>query len=422
MSALFLKLKMIGRDSGLRNRLLFIVGILTLFRVGATIPIPGVDRAVLVNILDNQFFGLLNIFSGGGLSNLSIMMLGVGPFITAAIIMQLSTVVSSRMKEMYHEEGEAGRQKFNQYSRLLTVPLAILQAVGLLVLLQREGFLPDLVGWQLISSVIIVAAGSILLMWLGEQISQYGIGNGVSILIFAGIVASLPSTIYQVIITFDPAQLPIYLGFTVAAVAIVGGVVAVTEAERPIPITYSRSIRGQRSAAGIATYLPIRLNNAGVMPIIFALSILLFPQMLVNLLGEASSSVAQTVVMWLEMFVNNMWLYGAFYFALVFAFTFFYSAITFEPNKVATNLQKSGAYVPGIRPGQTTANYIAGIVARLTFIGAVFLGFIAVLPFIMQSVTGQTALALGGTGLLIVVSVTLDLVKKIDAQITMREY
>jgi preprotein translocase subunit SecY len=417
------RIKIIFRDPDLRKKILFVLFILVLFRVGANIPIPGIDQIRLQSFLSgNQFFGLLNIFSGGGLSNLSIVMLGVAPYITATIIMQLLTMIFPKLKELYHEEGEVGRQKFNQYSRLLTVPLAALQGFGLLSLLEREHVLSTLNVFDRMTNIIIVIAGSLLLMWLGELISEKGIGNGVSLLIFAGIVASIPGTVQQVIFTFDISQIPMYLMFFIAAVFIVAGVVVITEAERPIPVSYAKQVRGTRMYGGVSTHLPLRVNQAGVIPIIFAISILLFPQMIVNLLANIQNGFVQSLTKVLSLFVENLWVYGSLYFILVFAFTYFYTAVTFDPQALSSNLQKSGAFVPGIRPGRSTAEYIGKILTRITLVGAVFLGLIAVLPLGMRAITGVAALALGGTALLIVVSVVLETIKQIEAQVVMREY
>ncbi len=424
MHTFFQKIKAIFTDPILRRRLLFVLGALVVFRLLASVPIPGVDHAQLQNFLaGNQFLGFLNIFSGGGLSNLSIVMLGVGPYITASIIMQLLTIMSPRLKALYQEEGEAGRRKFTQYSRLLTIPLALVQAAGFLILLSRQGIVSNLDLFSLAVNIIVVAAGSILLMWIGELITEFGIGNGVSLIIFGGIVASIPSILGQLVFTFNVSQLPLYLGFGVAAVLVTAAVVVVTEAERPVPISYARQVRGMAGSRGkINTYLPLRINQAGVIPIIFALSILLFPTMIFGFLqGVANplvANVASSVLQWLQ----NQWLYSSLYFLLVFAFTFFYTAITFDPDAIATNLQKSGAFVPGVRPGEATARYLGHIVTRITLLGALFLGFIAVLPLAMQAVTGFGTLAIGGTALLITVSVVLDLVRKIDAQLSIREY
>ena len=417
------KVSLVIEDESLRSRVLFVLGALIVFRLLAAIPIPGINAAELQNFLGgNQFLGLLNIFSGGGFSNLSIMMIGVAPYITAAIIMQLSTVLFPKLKVMYQEEGDSGRQRFMQYARYLTVPLAFIQAFGFLILLQQNGIVPPLDFLHMLANIMVIASGALLLMWIGELITEFGVGNGVSLLIFAGIVSAIPSAVAQLFFSFDISQLPAYIGFAAVAVVITAGVVFITESERPIPVTYARRVRGMKVLGGISTYLPIRVNQAGVMPIIFALSFLLFPQMIATFLAQSpipwlagsASAVANALA--------NNWIYGALYFGLVFMFTYFYTAITFEPNQIAKNLQKNGAFVPGVRPGGTTSEYLGNIITRITLVGALFLGFLAVLPIILQGVTGITAVSIGGTALLIVVSVVLDVVKKIDAQTSIREY
>jgi len=411
------------QDSLLRKKILFMAGFLVLFRVLAAIPIPGIDVIRLQDLLaNNQFLGLLNVFSGGGLDNLSIVMLGVGPYITSSIIMQLLTMMIPKLKQLYHEEGEAGRLKFAQYSRLLTVPLALLQGFGFLLLLEKQGILGDLTMFARLVNILVITGGSVLLMWLGELMTEFGIGNGVSMIIFAGIVASLPTALSQAIITFDVSQIPVYIGFVAIAVVIVLGVVIVTEAERPIPITYAKRVRGNKVYGGVSTYLPLRVNQAGVIPIIFALSILLFPQLILNFLASASNVFVHNIATFALGLMSNGWVYSISYFVLVFLFSYFYTAVTFDPESIATNLQKSGAFIPGVRPGQSTSEYISKVLTRITLVGASFLGFIAVLPLAVQSITGITSLAIGGTALLIVVSVVLDLVKKIEAQLSMREY
>ncbi|HEY9582817.1 MAG TPA: preprotein translocase subunit SecY [Candidatus Paceibacterota bacterium] len=425
MKAFLEKLRLLFTDRSLRKRILFVFGALVVFRLLAAIPIPGVSSASLAELLrQNQFLGLLNIFSGGGLANFSIVMLGVSPYITATIIMQLLTMVFPRLKEIYHEEGEAGRKKFSQYSRLLSVPLGMLQGIGLLALIASQGvFLTPLVGFEKLLAIIVITAGSILLMWIGELINEFGIGNGTSIIIFSGIVAGLPASIYKTLFSNDfLPNLPLYVLFLVVAVVIVAGVVLVTEAERPIPVTYAKRVRGTKMYGGMSTYLPLRLNQAGVIPIIFALSILLFPQMITNLLANSSNSIIQSITSFANMILQNQWIYGILYFSLVFVFTYFYTAITFDPAATAENLQKSGAFIPGTRPGASTTEHLSQIVTRLTTFGALFLGVIAVLPIIMQGATGISTLAIGGTGLLIVVSVVIDLMKQLNAQLSIREY
>ena len=350
MDSFLHKLHIIFTDATIRSRILFVLGAIVVFRILATIPIPGVDLLVLEQFFaNNEFLGLLNLFSGGGLANLSIVMLGVGPFITASIIMQLMTVMSPRLKAMYTEEGETGRAKFTQYSRQLTLPLAILQAFGFLSLLQNQGILTGLSTFEFIINVIMVVSGSMLLMWIGELVTEYGIGNGVSIIIFTGIVASLPATASQLLFSFNPAQIPLYLGFFVAALAIIYAVVVMTQAERQVPITYAKTVRGGKTYGGTNSYLPLRLNQAGVIPIIFALSIILFPQMLFNVLASFNVpgiAVASEKVL---AFFANQWAYGAVYFALVFLFTFFYTAVTFDPEAMSKNLQRNGAFVAQVR-------------------------------------------------------------------------
>jgi len=423
MSKLGEKLRLIFLDESLRKRIFFVLGVLAVSRLLAVIPIPGIDTARLQSLFaGSEFLNLLNIFSGGGLSNLSIVMLGVGPYITASIIMQLLSVMAPRIKALYQEEGEAGRRRFTQYSRLLTVPLAMIQGYAFIKLLQGQGILAPLSLNVLLMDILVIVAGSMLLMWLGELITEFGVGNGVSLIIFAGIVSQLPTAVGQLIFTFDPAQLPIYLVGLAIALLVTFGVVIVTEAERPIPITYAKQVRGGHTYGGLATYLPLRVNQAGVIPIIFALSILLFPQMIFQFLTKSSVAVISDLSSFALALLANAWFYTSAYFVLVFLFTYFYTAVTFDSDAIATNLQKSGAFVPGVRPGESTSQYISHILIRLTLVGALFLGVIAILPLVLRSLTGIQTLAIGGTALLIVVSVVIDLVKKIDAQVSVREY
>ncbi len=423
MNNFLTKAKLMFQDNLLRKKIVFVAIFLVLFRLLATIPIPGVDVTRLHALLDgDQFLGLLNIFSGGGLDTLSIVMLGVGPYITSSIIMQLLTMMSPKLKAMYHEEGEAGRLRFAQYSRVITVPLALLQAFSFLLLLEKQGVLGEPMLFERIVNVVVITAGALLLMWLGELMTEFGVGNGVSMIIFAGIVAGLPTMLSQALITFEPSQIPLYLGFILASVAIILGVVIVTEAERPIPVTYAKRVRGNKVYGGVSTYLPLRVNQAGVIPIIFALSILLFPQLIFNLLSNVSNPFIKDIATYMAGLVANQWFYGISYFILVFMFTYFYTAVTFDPDSISTNLQKNGAFIPGVRPGQSTSDYISKVLTRITLVGALFLGVIAVLPLIVQGLTGISSLAIGGTALLIVVSVVLDLVKKVGAQLSMREY
>lgn len=410
-------------DSEIRFRIFFLVGALALFRLLASIPIPGVDKNALASFFaSNQFFGLLNIFSGGGLARLSVVMLGVGPYITASIIMQLATIIFPQIKQAYFEEGEAGRAKFIGWSRLLTIPIAVLQGIAFLFLLQGQGVIAPLGTVALIANIALIAAGSLLLMWLGELVTEFGIGNGVSLIILAGILARVPSSISEALFASTAANIPAYLGFFVLALAMVYAVVIVSDAERSIPIAYARAVRGAALSQGAATYLPIRLLQAGVIPIIFALSLLLLPQMALSALSAFHVSFAAGASLWYTAFLSNPWKYGTVYFLLVVLFTYFYTAVTFEPHRVAENLQKTGAFVPGVRPGRETEEYIGNVVNRVTLPGALFLGLLAVAPSIIQGLTGITTLVLGGTALLIAVQVALDLAHKIDAQVSLREY
>lgn len=423
MDSFFQKITLVFKDNVLRRRVLVVILGFALFRLGGSIPIPGVNLAALSQLFaENNFLGLLNIFSGGGLSTLSIFMLGVGPYITASIVMQLMTMVFPSMKRLYQEEGEAGRARFAQYSRLLAVPLSLIQGFSLLTLLSRQGILGDISGYAMLVNVLVITAGAFLLMWIAELMTEYGIGNGMSLLIFAGIVSGLPAQIEQLRVTFDPSQIPVYVAFVVIGLIATAGVVVITEAERPIPITYAKRVRGMRVYGGGSTYLPLRLNQSGVIPIIFALSILLFPQMIGNFLATSTTPFLQAVSGFILGLTSNLLLYGVMYFLLVFLFTYFYTAVTFDPDQISENLQKSGAFISGVRPGKSTAQYLSKVISRLTLVGALFLGVIAVLPIALQSATGLQSIAIGGTGLLIVVSVVLELFKQLDAQLSMREY
>lgn len=423
MSNFIQKIKHIFQDSSLRKQVLFVLGLLAAFRLLAAIPIPGVNQAALAQFLDNnQFFGLLNIFSGGGLSTLSIVMLGVGPYITASIIMQLLTMMSPRLKSLYQEEGAIGRKKFSQYSRLLSVPLACAQAFGFIILLQRQGIVAPLDSFALLTNVLVIVAGSVFLMWIGEVMTEFGIGNGLSMLIFAGIVAVVPQIASQIFYAFQIEDLLTYIILGVLALCMVLLVVYITEAERPIPVTYAKQVRGGTTTGGTSTYLPLRLNQAGVIPIIFALSLLLLPQMVLNFLTYLHNPTIDKVALFVTDLMKNNWFYAGAYFVLVFFFTFFYTAVTFDPKAISENLQKGGAFIPGVRPGESTEAYLGKVVTRITLVGALFLALVAVLPPVLKAITGISYLTIGGTGLLIVVSVVLDIVKKVDAQLSMREY
>ncbi|MDP1845475.1 MAG: preprotein translocase subunit SecY [Candidatus Moranbacteria bacterium] len=407
----------------LRNKILFVLGILVVFRVAANIPVPGVNVDQLRNFFENnQFFGLLNMFSGGGLRNISIVMLGVGPYITASIIMQLLTMIVPRLEQIYKEEGEAGRQKFNMWTRWATVPLAALQTFAMINLFKSQNIFGALTPLQLGTIIITATAGTVFLMWLGELITEKNIGNGVSLIIFAGIVAGLPTSLTQLFAIWEPSMLFTYLGYLIFGVLVIAAVVFVTEGQRNIPVSYAKRIRGNRVYGGTSTHLPLRVNQAGVIPIIFAMSIMLFPGMIANFFIHASNLTLANFASVVDNIFKNQFFYGSAYFVLVVLFTYFYTAVTFDPKNIAENMQKQGGFVPGIRPGQATAEFLHRVLNRITLAGALFLGLIAVLPFIVQGLTNVQSLTIGGTGLLIVVSVVIEIMKQIESQLIMRDY
>ncbi len=423
---MFEKLKQIFKSPDLRNKIFFILFIFAIFRLFAAVPIPGIDISKLKDFFaQNELFGFIGLFTGGRFDNFSPMMLGLGPYITALIIMQLLTMIFPRLKEMYQLEGEAGRRKFNQYSRLLTVPLSFLQAFGFITLLTRQNILLPLPLPELILNLATITAGTLFLMWLGELISNKGLGNGVSLLIFAGIIASIPESISRAFAViydfetgvFDTEKIIEYLIFIIVAILIVAGVVFVTESTRQIPVNFAKRIRGRRVYGGASTYLPLKVNQAGVIPIIFAVSILIFPNMIFSFFPQ--SSLARSI----SAFLNpSGYAYSILYFLLVFAFTYFYTQITFDPQSIAENLQRSGGFITGIRPGKETASYLNYVLNRITLAGALFLGLVAVLPSMMQILTNSQNLIFGGTAVLIVVSVVLETIKQIEAHLAMRTY
>lgn len=420
-------LLLLWKTKDLRWKIIMVILLLLCTRVLVHIPIPGVNVSGLQAFFQgNQFLNLLDIFSGGGLTNFSIAMLGVGPYITASIIMQLLTMIVPSMKELQKESGEAGRAKLNQYTRFMTVPLAVLSGFGTIRLLQSQGgasILGVFSPFQWFLTLLAVAAGTMLVMWIGEIISEYGIGNGLSLIIFAGIVARLPASISSLIQLYDPSKLPMIIGFAAAIILVIAGIVLVSEAQRNIPVSYAKRMRGDQQVGGVNSHLPMRLNQAGVIPIIFALSLMLFPAIIAQFFINAKSATLAHYAQVVINFANNqgIW-YGVAYFFLVVAFTYFYTNIVVNPDDVAENMQRSGGFVPGLRPGQQTAAYLYKVLNRITLPGSLFLGLIAVLPFIVKHWTGSTSLTLGGTGMLIVVSVVIETIKQIEAQLTMHDY
>jgi preprotein translocase subunit SecY len=419
------KLAMIWRIKEVRNSILTVLGILFIFRLTSHIPIPGVDIVALRKFFEsNQYLGLLNVFSGGAFQNFSVTAMGVGPYITASIIIQLLTMVIPRLEEI-QKEGEAGQRRLNQYMRIMTVPLAALQSYGVIRIINqssRQAILGNLSAYQLATVILAMTAGSMFLMWIGEIISEKKVGNGISLIIFAGIIARLPSMVEQAATTFDATQIITIVSYLAIGIVTIAGVVFITEAQRNIPVTYARFVRGQSSGGGASTHLPLRVNMGGVIPIIFAISIILFPPLIAQYLLGAKTVWLASAASWVYEISKNRLIYAVSYFVLVIFFTYFYTAVIFRPEQVAENLQKQGGYIPGIRPGLPTAQYLQYVTNRILLVGAVFLAVIAVLPLAVSQLTGTQNLVIGGTSLLIVVSVIIETVQQIEAQLIMREY
>ncbi len=418
------KIRQLWQIKDLRNSLLFVMAMLIIFRIAAHIPVPGVNIANLKDFFSrNEMLGMLNILSGGAMSNFSLVAMGIAPYITASIIMQLLTMIVPRLEEL-SKEGASGYKKINQYSRLLTVPLAILQSYGMIAIFSQSSqpILGSLSTFELVNILMVMTAGTVFLMWLGELITEKKIGNGISLLIFAGIVERVPISIQQTIATFSADQIINFLVLVVLALVTIAGVVIITEGQRNIPVTYARRIRGHRMYGGTDTYLPMKVNQAGMIPIIFAISIVLFPGLIGQLLSRSGSAFMAKFGQILMGITQNQLIYGLLYFTLVVAFTYFYTSIIFHPKQIADNLQKQGGFVPGLRPGEPTASYLSTVSVRIMLAGALSLGIIAVLPIITQNVFRLSTFVVGGAAILIVVSVVLESVKQIQAQIAMHEY
>lgn len=405
----------------IRKKILITAGVLLVFRLVAHIPASGVDLASLQALfLGSPLLSLLDVFSGGTLANFSIMALGLNPYINASIILQLLTYIVPSLEEL-SKEGEYGQEKINQYTRFLTIPLAALQAFGMYSLLRSQGIISVFSPLALISLVLTMTAGTVLAVWFGELINEYGFKNGISLLIFAGIVARLPVTIGQSITIIQGADLIKAAIFLVVAVIVIGLIVFMNEATRQIPIHYARSARRQVVAG--ASYLPLRLNQAGVIPIIFAVSLVLLPSLVGQFLGASANPQIANIARGVAASFNPQSLgYNLVYFLLVVGFTYFYTAVVFNPEKISENLQKNGGFVAGVRPGRETAKYLSFVLNRITLVGAVFLGLVAILPSLFTNVIGITNLAIGGTGVLIVVSVALELAREIESQLVMKKY
>ncbi len=419
------------RIPDLRRKLLYTIGLLLVFRVVAHIPVPGVDLAKLRDLFaNNQLLGLLNLFSGGALQTFSVAAMGVYPYITASIIMQLLMPLIPQL-EALSKEGEMGRNKLNQYTRIMTVPLAFLQGFGQVSLLQRSNVLTNFNLFNkdtfLPSFALLVAltAGTMLLVWIGELITENGVGNGISLIIFAGIVARLPQGIGQSIVSGTSGTNIMGLAvFGIIGLATIVGIVVIQEGQRRIPVQYSKRIRGTRMYQGQSTHIPLKVNSAGMIPLIFALSIMIFPGTIASYFQASSNATVANFAGGVVNFFNSQTglAYWVLYFVLTVAFTYFYTAVTFQQQNLPENLQKNGGFIPGIRPGRPTAEYLNKVLNRITLVGALFLGIVAILPFFARTATNIQNLAISSTGLLIVVGVVLDTMKQLEAQMLMRNY
>ena len=411
------------RTPDVRRKLLFTAGIFIVFRIFAHIPVAGVNLGALKALFSqNQFLGLLDIFSGGTLANFSVMALGLNPYINASIILQLLTMVFPKL-EALSKEGESGRQKINQYTRILTVPLSVLQSIGMYALLRSQGIIATLSAVDILSFVATMTAGTMLLVWLGELISEKGVGNGISLLIFAGIVGRIPVAFGQTISTANANNFFNLITFLVMGILVIASIIFINEGTRKITVYYAKRVRGNKMYGGQSTHLPLRVNQAGVIPIIFAVSLVLLPSIIANFLTASPSKFLSGIATAIAgLFNPSGAFYNGLYFLLVVGFTYFYTAVIFNPKKIAEEIQKYGGFIPGIRPGSPTAGYLNYVLTRITLAGAIFLGIIAIFPTIARAFTSIQTLMLGGTGILIVVSVVLETIKAIEAQLVMRNY
>lgn len=423
MDKIFKTIKDALANRELKNRLLITLLILAIFRFVTHIPVPGVNTAAIKAVFaSNQLLSLLDVFSGGTLANFSILALGLNPYINASIIMQLLTMVYPKFEEL-QKEGESGQQQLNQYTRFLSVPLSLMQSAAMYMLLKNANLVTVTSPLALLTLITTMSAGSIFLMWLGENLTEYGVGNGISLLIFAGIVGRLPVSFLQTSALATTINLANLLIFALLAVVVVYSIVFVDEAKRQIVVEYSRRVRGGKETGGGSSYLPIKLNNAGVIPIIFAIALVLAPSMIARLLQNLpNAAIASFAASFAASFTPQSIWYNLIYFLLVVAFTYFYTAVVFDTDKIADQLKNNGGYIPGIRPGKHTSQYLGFIVTRTTLAGAVFLGAIAVLPSIVQGFTQISSLTIGGTSILIVVSVVLETFRKLQSYTVARSY
>ncbi len=417
------KLRLFWNDQQLRRKFLFTIGLFLAYRLFAFLPVPAIDLQQLRALFaQSQFLSLLDIFSGGTLVNFSVMALGLNPYINASIIMQLMAIIIPQL-EALQKEGDYGRFKINQYTRFLTLPLTILQSIGIYILLKNQNVVAQLSMLEFFSFIFTLVAGTYILMWFGELISEYGMGNGISLIIFAGIVGRIPVLFGRTFTTANQEQVINLVIFAVLSVLMIAGVVFINQAVRRIPVYYAKRVKGNKMYQAASNYLPLKLNQAGVIPIIFAVSFVLFPQLIGNFFAFSPNPTIQGIATFLVRAFNpSSILYNSLYFILVVGFTFFYTIVVFNPQRIADDIQKHGGFIPGIRPGQATKDYISKVLYRITTVGAVFLGIIAISPVLLSAVTGVSDLVIGGTGILIVVSVVLETFKMIESQLVMKSY
>lgn len=404
----------------LRKKLLFTIAIIAVFRLLAHVPVPGVDTtAIKAYLQQSVFFGFFDLFSGGGFQNFSIVTLGLGPYINASIIIQLLTMMIPSLEEM-QKEGESGQEKINMYTKLLTVPMAFIQSYGIYFLLSKQRVINTLEPLDLVILLLTFTAGSMLLVWLGDLVTNHGVGNGVSLLIFVSIISRLPSSALVAVTGMLAANWQNTAIFAALALIVIVGVVLVNEGTRNIVLEYGR--RGERSQK-VTNYLPIKINQAGVIPIIFAVSIVSIPGLIGGPFMASDNIKFKAIGSFLTNYFHSGTLYyNLIYFLMVVAFTFFYTFIQFSPVKIADDVKKRGGFIPGVRPGSSTAEYLKKIVTRITLAGALFLGLIAILPYFLQSFLGAESLAIGGTSLLIVVSVVLETIRQVESLMVTRSY
>ena len=407
----------------LRRKIIFTLLMLVVFRIGSNIPVPGIDRSMLEQMFSGEYglFDLFDLFSGGAFGNMTIFALSITPYITASIILQLLTIAIPSLERLARE-GLEGRKKITAYTRYLTVLLAVIQAVGMTLGLFRRALISTDV-FSIIIIVVTLTAGTAFLMWLGEQINEFGIGNGISLIIFGGIVARLPAAIHTTWTKYQNAEVSLMtiILFLVFALVIILGIIEVQQGQRRIPVQYAKRVVGRKMYGGQSTHIPLKVNQAGVIPVIFAMSILQYP-LTITYFMDPNSSFSLWVTKWLSPSGSpGVWIYAIFYALLTIFFTYFYTAVTFNPMEVANNMKQNGGFIPGIRPGRATVDYLSKVMNRISFVGAVFLAAVAVLPTLVSQFTALDV-HFGGTSLLIAVGVALDTMRQLEQQMVMRNY